>query len=67
MIKATGRAGNAPLLILGLSRQNVEHLMAGRPIHIPATEIVTMGLPSMTVAVIYGETEQEIAEALSQA
>jgi hypothetical protein len=61
VIKASGRTGlGEPLLILGLSGENVTRLAAGEPIHIPSPQLAAMGLPPMVVAICYGRTEQAI-------
>lgn len=58
MIKASGRTGDGtPLLIVGLSGENMTRLMAGEPIAFHAGE---MGLPGMQVVLIGGRTETDI-------
>lgn len=64
MIKAAGRAGDLPLLIIGLSAPNLAKLRAGEPI---AFDTAPLGLPPMTVWVLGGETEEEIAAELGAA
>ena len=66
MIKATGRnTTDDPVLMLGLSRNNTQALLDGRPIRITAAELVTMGLPgTMDVVIVAGETEGSIARTL---
>lgn len=62
MIKARGEtAEGTPLLLIGLSGENVTRLAAGEPIVFDTSEI---GLPPMQVIVMYGRTEQEIATLL---
>jgi hypothetical protein len=62
MIKAVGRTGDGtPLLILGLSAENVKRLMNDKPITFNLSEV---GLESMQVAIIGGPTEQFIMEQL---
>lgn len=53
MIKA--RSGN--LVILGLEPKNIALLQQGKPIPIYLKE---MGLPDITIAIMYGETHDEI-------
>lgn len=60
MIKA--RAGQ--LVILGLSRRNVELLQEGKPIAFDGAEV---GLGGTRVLIMFGETEDEIARELAQA
>lgn len=59
MIKARG--GN--VVLLGLSRMNVERLMADMPILIDGAEV---GLPGIKLAIIFGETEEQIAQELAR-
>ncbi|MBO2461750.1 hypothetical protein [Actinomadura violacea] len=63
MLKATttSKKDGRPLVILGLSGENVTRLAAGEPIIVDMAE---MGLPPMEVAIIYGRTEQVILENL---
>lgn len=55
--------GNRPVMILGLSGENVTRLVAGEPIRFDAEDI---GLPPCTVVIMYGRTEAEIAAALAR-
>ena len=65
MIKAAGKTRNGnPLLLLGISGENVTRLAAGEPIHIPAADIAALGLPAVEIAIIYGRTEDAIAAEL---
>jgi hypothetical protein len=65
MIKAAGRTGlGLPLLLLGLSGENVTRLAAGEPIRIPAAQMAALGLPQMEVVIHYGRTEDDIVEEL---
>ena len=52
-----GRAGDAPLLVIGLSRENTVRLLAGQPIMMDCGDL---GLPTMKVIIVGGETEQTI-------
>lgn len=59
MIKATGRTGDGrPLLVLGLSGENVTRLAAGEPIRF---DLASVGMPPCVVLIVYGRTEDEIA------
>jgi hypothetical protein len=61
MIKAAGKTAlGLPLLILGLSGENVTRLAAGEPIRISAAQMAELGLPQMEIVLHYGRTEQEI-------
>ncbi len=68
MIKAAapGKDG-ARVLLLGLSRSNTDRLAAGKPIIINAVEMVAMGFPAMTIALLGGETEDAIVEEIRSA
>lgn len=63
MLKArsTSKKDGRPLVILGLSGENVTRIVAGEPLVVDMAE---MGLPPMEVAIIYGRTEQAILENL---
>jgi hypothetical protein len=62
MLKATGRTGDGtPLLILGLSGENVTRLVAGEPIRFNLSEV---GMPPAEVVIHYGRTEADIEAAL---
>lgn len=58
MIKA--RAGN--VVIFGLSRLNLERLQEGKPIMFDGAEV---GLDGNKIVIMYGETEQAIADELN--
>lgn len=62
MIRA--RAGS--LVLLGLSRVNVERLMAGQPIRVHGDD-PAIGLPGVTIVLMYGETEDAIEAELRAA
>lgn len=62
MIKALGRAGDGtPLLILGLSGENMTRLMADEPIRV---SLADFDLPACYVVLVGGRTEDAIAESL---
>lgn len=61
MIKAGGRtADNRPLLVIGLSRKNVERLLDNQPIRFAGD---ALGV-ACEVLILGGETEDDIAEDL---
>ena len=61
MIKATGRTTDGtPVLLLGLSGENVTRLAAGELILISPATMQAMGLPAIEVLVCYGRTELDI-------
>lgn len=63
MIKAVGRDGlGRPLLIIGLSGENMTRLMADEPIRFDMAEV---GLPPLTVVIVGGRTEDAITEQLT--
>lgn len=64
MIKAVGRKGDGtPLVILGLSGENMTRLMADEPI---AVDLASMGLPRTQIVIVGGRTEDAIAEKLKE-
>jgi hypothetical protein len=68
MIKASGRTGlGQPLLILGLSGENVARLAAGEPIKISTAHLAQLGLPgTMEIVIHYGKTEQAILDEFAE-
>ncbi len=65
MIKATGRTGDGtPLVVLGLSGENVTRLMADEPIHL---NLADLGLPAIEVLIVGGRTEESIVTDLQNA
>jgi hypothetical protein len=63
MIKAVLRDRQGPVVLLGLSGENVTRLMADEPIHVDLAEL---GLPGLRIALIGGRTETDIANQLEQ-
>lgn len=62
MIKAAGRTGDGkPLLLLGLSGENVTRLMSDEPIRFDMADV---GLPPMVVVIVGGRTEDDITAQL---
>jgi hypothetical protein len=65
MIKAAGKTGlGLPLLLLGLSGENVTRLAAGEPIRIKSGDMTALGFPPMEVVIHYGRTEDDIVAEL---
>lgn len=65
MIKAAGKTGlGLPLLILGLSGENVTRLAAGEPIRVSAQHMAELGRPQMEIVIHYGRTEGAILDDL---
>src|SRR5882672_916000 len=64
MIKATIRDPKNPIIIMGLSEGNIQRLKAGQPILAP---INSFGVEQPgEIAIIYGSTEQAIADDLAK-
>lgn len=64
MIRAVGHGpNNEPLILLGLSDENIRRLRDGQPIHVLLSEL---GL-DVHVAIFYGETEEQMARDLEAA
>lgn len=57
---ATSKHGSK-VLLLGLSEMNVRKLKQGLPIHVLGEEV---GLPGISVVIMYGETEDSMREQL---
>lgn len=63
MIIASGTEGDRELLLLGLSRANVDALVAGKPIKM--TPHSHPGMPKgLTICIMFGETEQAMHDEL---
>lgn len=61
MIKAAGRDGNGrPLLVLGITAENVAKLKQGDPILIRSEQMGRLGLPELSLVICYGDTEGNI-------
>lgn len=63
MIKATATSPDGPVLLLGLSGENVARLFADEPILIDTTEL---GLPPMKIVIVAGKTNAEIMKTVSR-
>lgn len=62
MLKARGATTDGrPLLLLGLSGENMTRLMADEPIRL---ELAELGLPSIQVVIIGGRTERAMLDQL---
>lgn len=61
MIKASGSSNGKPLLVVGLSGENMTRLMASEPI---VFETAPLGLPEMVVLIVGGRTEADISSDL---
>lgn len=65
MIKAAGsNSDGVPMLLLGLSAENMRRLSRGKPIRISSAETKAMGLPELTVVILGGDTESDIIDDL---
>lgn len=70
MIKAPGRTGDGrPMLLLGLSGENMTRLMAGEPIAVDTAQLGEpfAGLPPLVVVLVGGRDEQTIVAQLADA
>jgi hypothetical protein len=54
----------APVILLGLSRENVDRLMDDQPIRVNLAEITGHALPALWVALMGGETDEDIRKQL---
>ncbi|MDX3748713.1 hypothetical protein [Streptomyces sp. AK08-02] len=63
MIKAVLRDRKGPVVLLGLSGENVTRLMADEPILVDLAEL---GLPPLRIAILGGRTEADITQQLEQ-
>ena len=61
MIKAAAWNDNGPILILGLSGENMTRLMAGEPIALE-TQQLHPALPPLKICILGGRTEEDITE-----
>lgn len=63
MIKAVASGESGTIVFLGLSRENTARLLANQPIPVKLRELHA-DLPDLTVVLLGGETEDDIAEDL---
>lgn len=57
-------AAGQPLLMLGLTAENVRRLKLGQPIDVPRKSLDACGLTELRIGIMYGETIEAIAEEL---
>jgi hypothetical protein len=63
VIKGAGRDSDGkPMLIMGLDGESVTRLVAGEPIRFGTAD---MGLPPMTVVIVYGDHETDLVRMLT--
>jgi hypothetical protein len=62
VIKAVARDATGPIVILGLSGENMTRLMADEPI---VLNLADLGLPAQRIVIIGGRTEADIAVQLT--
>lgn len=60
MLKGRGMKDGNPMLLLGLTGENLTRLVAGEPILVKAADMAAMGLPAIDVALTYGKTDEAI-------
>lgn len=65
MIKFTGKSPTGKILGLGLSEENIKRLKTGQPIHLWVAEFMPQMDEITEILILYGETEEAIAENLS--
>jgi hypothetical protein len=63
MIKAVASGPDGSVVFLGLSRENTRRLLDNQPIRVRLRELHP-DLPDLTVVLLGGETEDDIAEDL---
>lgn len=63
MIKAVIRDQKGPVVLLGLSGENITRLMADEPILV---DLAQLGLPPLRIALLGGRTETAIIEQLER-
>lgn len=62
MIKAAGEVNGRPMMLLGLSGENVTRLAAGEPIAFDGDQLGYAG----KVVIVYGKTEDDIVAQLRE-
>lgn len=66
MIKATSKMKDGrPMLLLGLSGENITRMMANEPVSVDVGKLP--GMPKMQIVIMAGKTEEEIADRLRAA
>jgi hypothetical protein len=63
MIRATGTAKGRKFLLLGVDRENINRLTAGKPIIVRAESLDL----ERDVMIVFGETLQDVADQLEKA
>ena len=63
MIKAVAGSPEAPVVFLGLTRENVTRLLANQPISV-ILRALDPDLPPLTIVLLGGETETDLLEDL---
>ena len=67
LIARGATAAGGELVLLGLSRNNIENLMKGRPIYISETSHGKNAIPKgMQVCIVFGETELALKDELQE-
>lgn len=68
-MKAESTGRGAPMILLGLSRGNMDKLLAGQPILVMCDQVAAQAgeeIPKLAVAIIGGETEESMFEELKR-
>jgi hypothetical protein len=63
MLKFKAKSKEGPGYFLGLSRENINRLVAGQPIKV---NLADMGGPSIIIGILFGETEKALFEHLQE-
>lgn len=61
---ATGGNNKGKLIILGVARENIDALTAGRPIRVSAESHPSFP-PDLTIAIVFGETLRDVIDQLT--
>lgn len=67
MMIARANSKHGPMLLLGLSRKNIERLIEGHPIHISVKTHGPCVPPGITIGILFGETEADMHRMLEAA
>jgi hypothetical protein len=67
MIRATLITERGPIIVLGITDQNITRLRAGMPIDVDLAPMLRDGQQPARVVILHGETHMEIVEAIEEA
>lgn len=60
-------SGGRPIILLGLSRRNIEQLMAGYPVRVTPETHRNAPIPDVEILILFGETEDSIRQDMADA